>query len=47
MNKEKTFERKIGKTVFIVEVKNVEKSTKTAIDLIRKAIKREVMNSDF
>ena len=47
MEQKNLFTEKIGQTVYTVEVKNVEKSTVSAIDAIKKIIKNEVMKGDF
>ena len=42
MNEKRQFEMKIGKTTYVVEVKNAEKSRSSADDLIRKIISDEI-----
>ena len=42
MNEKRQFEMKIGKTTYVVEVKNAEKSRHSADDLIRKIISDEI-----
>ena len=47
MEQKNLFTEKIGQTVSTVEVKIAEKSTVSAIDVIKKIIKNEVMEGDF
>ena len=42
MNEKRQFEMKIGKTTYVVEVKNAEKARSLADDLIRKIISDEI-----
>lgn len=47
MEQKNLFTEKIGQTVYTVEVKIAEKSTISAIDVIKKIIKNEVMEGEL
>lgn len=47
MEQKNLFTEKIGHTVYTVEVKKAEKSTVSAIDVIKKIIKNEVMEGEL
>ena len=47
MEQKNLFTEKIGQTVYTVEVKIAENSTVSAIDVIKKIIKNEVMEGEL
>jgi len=47
MEQKNLLTEKIGQTVYTVEVKTAEKSTASAVDVIKKVIKSEVMEGEF
>lgn len=46
MEQKNLFTEKIGQTVYTVEAKSTEKSTISVVDVIKKVIKKEVMEGE-